>query len=571
MIKTTVFTTLFMLSALLSHHPAHANGHLYWTNVHNGLIQRSEINNPNPELLRENSRGAGFALDAKNGLIYWLNSRSFGGIRRSELDGTDQVILTQFDDTGADKITLDVARGKMYWLANTELKRANLDGSGIEDVVTGLVGTRDLELDLINDHIYFFSFAGGIERVDLLTGANRINILNIPGTSSDIELDIPNNTIYIASTQASIGLRRVDLDGQNLSVMIDDGSVRAIDVAGSQLYYVRNNNSIYQAELDGNNEQLVLTQDFAFNILEFTVDLDANRIYQEINSHSQLLYTDISSGDSTHIMATVGSETHDIAVKPDGTALFIADQDNEAIAITDLNGRNAFYSVTDTRFFGQIRGISYDPINERLYWVDALGGIGNGAIKRINLDGSEPLTLVDNITEPHDITLDVANDRMYWTENVGSSVGNNGMIRGAALDGSTPFDVLTGLNQTIRGIAIDHSAQRLYFTDHGADQILRVDTDGSNLTSIASSVNPHDIVIDTRTNTLYWTANFGGSNNTNMDALIRCSDLDGSNTADFLTGLDNRIRDLHLVYFGESDVIFTNGFETVTSNCLGFR
>ena len=47
-------------------------------------------------------------------------------------------------------IALDVTGGKMYWIDHSanKIQRANLNGSGVEDLVTGLESPNGIELDL---------------------------------------------------------------------------------------------------------------------------------------------------------------------------------------------------------------------------------------------------------------------------------------------------------------------------------------------------------------------------------------------------------------------------------------
>ena len=70
------------------------------------------------------------ACQAHAGTLFWTTS-SGGSIQRAELDGSGfgDVITGQNDLRG---LALDAAGNRVYWLANTDdkLQRANLDGSG---------------------------------------------------------------------------------------------------------------------------------------------------------------------------------------------------------------------------------------------------------------------------------------------------------------------------------------------------------------------------------------------------------------------------------------------------------
>ena len=93
---------------------------------------------------REFSPNVSIVLDEANGHIYWAGAWGGGDtglIQRANLaDGSDARTLVEgfaMDDFTVD-LALDVAGGKMYWGNHSRFKiqRANLDGSGVEDVVT---------------------------------------------------------------------------------------------------------------------------------------------------------------------------------------------------------------------------------------------------------------------------------------------------------------------------------------------------------------------------------------------------------------------------------------------------
>ena len=80
----------------------------------------------------------GLALDVDGGQMYWTELDS-ERIRRANLDGSDVETLV----SGADNaygLALDVDGGQMYWTEADlgRIRRANLDGSDVETLVTSL-------------------------------------------------------------------------------------------------------------------------------------------------------------------------------------------------------------------------------------------------------------------------------------------------------------------------------------------------------------------------------------------------------------------------------------------------
>ena len=129
--------------------------------------------------------------------MYWTewNTES---IRRSDLDGSgiENLVTTGLAAPGG--IALDVAGGKMYWTdwGTDKIQRSNLDGSGVEDLITGLTSPYAIALDVAGGKMYWTdAIADKIQRSnldgsgveDLITG------LDAPG---GIPLDVAGGKMY---------------------------------------------------------------------------------------------------------------------------------------------------------------------------------------------------------------------------------------------------------------------------------------------------------------------------------------------------------------------------------------
>lgn len=138
-----------------------ANGKVYWTDLLTGKIQRANLDGSNVQDIATTGRvpaGGGIALDIAGGKMYWVDVTS-STIWRANLNGSNvqKVVTTSPDDPG--DIALDVAGGKIYWTytefdddtdtyTNGKIQRANLDGSNVQDIVTGLEGPQRLALSI---------------------------------------------------------------------------------------------------------------------------------------------------------------------------------------------------------------------------------------------------------------------------------------------------------------------------------------------------------------------------------------------------------------------------------------
>ncbi len=78
----------------------------------------------------------GAALDLERGKMYWT-SPSTARIRRANLDGTKIEDIVTEGLINPHQIVLDTAAGKIYWTDKftRKVQRANLDGTDVEDIV----------------------------------------------------------------------------------------------------------------------------------------------------------------------------------------------------------------------------------------------------------------------------------------------------------------------------------------------------------------------------------------------------------------------------------------------------
>jgi len=161
----------------------------------------------------------------------------------------------------------------------------------------------------------------------------------------------------------------------------------------------------------------------------------------------------------------------------------------------------------------------------KMYWTD----FHTGKIQRSNLDGSNGEDLVTGLRgSPRGIALDVSSGKMYWTEYDYDT--GTGKIQRSNLDGSNREDLVTGLRGGPYGIALDVSSGKMYWTDFtgtSTGKIQRSNLDGSNVEDLVTIEfsNPRGIALDVGNGKMYWTGT----------GEIQRSNLDGSNVEDLVT------------------------------------
>lgn len=203
--------------------------------------------------------------------------------------------------------------------------------------------------------------------------------------------------------------------------------------------------------------------------------------------------------------------------------------------------------------FGTIRDVVVDPSGGKLYVSTVIAGIGQ--IIQANLNGFSPTPIVTGL--PNTITglaLDTKNGFIYW------ATGSTAVGR-AKLDGTGSVNIITGLNTT-NYIAFDFSTTvppKLYWTEGDIQEIHRMNTDGSEFERYyfgGFSPYPTGMAIDQKARMIFWT---DGTHNNIKRGLIGETDfdnpeeiLDYPDASPGMQGLDID-PDNTMVYFADVD------------------
>lgn len=154
------------------------------------------------------------------GKMYWTDSGT-GKIQRANLDGTrvEDLVTGLGNPVG---LELDPGAGKMYWTGSREgkIQRANLDGTGVEDLVTGLNQPVGVALGLGAGKMYWTHNLGG-----------KIRRANLDGTGVE---DVTPGAFLLPE-----GL--------------------ALDAGAGKMYWIERGGVIQRANLDGTGFETVVT------------------------------------------------------------------------------------------------------------------------------------------------------------------------------------------------------------------------------------------------------------------------------------------------------------------------
>ena len=203
--------------------------------------------------------------DPVAGKMYWADAVA-NRIQRANLDGSGvEDLITGLITPEA--LTLDLGSGKMYWTAQgtVKIQRANLDGSGVEDLVTGLRSLGGLALDPGAGKMYWTDrTTAKIQRANLDGSGMEDLVTTGPERPVGLALDLRGGKMYWTDFVAS-KIQRANLDGSGVEDLVTTGLDRpgglALDPDGGKMYWTDTwTDKIQRANLDGSGvEDLVTT------------------------------------------------------------------------------------------------------------------------------------------------------------------------------------------------------------------------------------------------------------------------------------------------------------------------
>ena len=195
--------------------------------------------------------------------VYWTEKtgENSGTINSANLNGSDVTELVSVRSVPMG-IAVDTAGRKLYWTASSgKIKRANLDGSGRENVVPGGLDTP-MDLALADGNVYWTQGNGSV-RFASLTGQIRSRPIST-GSDTPGSLAISGGKVYwTEKTAASAGtINSANLDGTDVRELTSIRSVPmgiAVDTARSKLYWTASSGKVKQANLNGSGAKNVVS------------------------------------------------------------------------------------------------------------------------------------------------------------------------------------------------------------------------------------------------------------------------------------------------------------------------
>ena len=383
-----------------------------------------------------------FGKDVPPVKIYWADivdwrDISNGKIRRANLDGS-QVEDVITDAGGPDGIVLDASSGKVYWVDRSALKirRANLDGSQIEDLITtGLKTPIEVVLDASGGKMYWIDHSTGKVSRANLDGSQIEDVVTDALYTHGLALDVSGGKMYWGG-MTNGEIRRANLDGsqnEGLITGIKRVAGLTLDVSGGKMYWIDGGSGkVSRANLDGSQIEDLVTG--LNNPRAVALDVSRGKMYWTHEGAKKIQCANLDGSQIEDVVTGAGSPRGialDLAraAQPGGTTPPIdgsVEEDRSAlIALYNATGGDNWTSKTNwlsDRPLGEWFGVS----------TNAQGAVVELSLNANNLDGSisawpplsKPATKLALSSSPLSnlVRLDLSNNQLSGA--IPSALGN---------------------------------------------------------------------------------------------------------------------------------------------------
>ena len=237
---------------------------MYWVNTQRGTLHRligDEVENLVPSVQSATS----LAVDMTRDTLYWTEKTSdrSGKIRRSNLDGSEVKLVKNLTSVPLD-IAVD-ATGTQLYLINAWGKgqRLNRDGSGFApNLITGLTAPKHLILDNVRGKVYWTeetNRSGSIRRANL-DGSGVQLVKNLTSVPRGLAIDTAIDKLLVATAAGQI--QRMNLDGSDAEpdfiTGLDAPGHPTVDLRDGRVYWTEGS-SLRRATFEGADIETLAT------------------------------------------------------------------------------------------------------------------------------------------------------------------------------------------------------------------------------------------------------------------------------------------------------------------------
>uniref|UniRef100_A0A672MHR9 LDL receptor related protein 1 n=1 Tax=Sinocyclocheilus grahami TaxID=75366 RepID=A0A672MHR9_SINGR len=502
------------------------NDTIYWVDMGLSTISRAKRDQTWREDIITNGIGRveGIAVDWIAGNIYWTD-QGFDVIEVARLNGSFRYVVIS---RGLDKpraIAVHPEKGYLFWTEwgqYPRIERSRLDGSNRAVLVNVSISwPNGISIDYQEGWLYWCDArTDKIERIKLETGENREVVLS-SNNMDMFSVSVFESYIYWSDrTHANGSIKRGSKDNATDSVSLRTGigvqlkDIKVFNRARQQGTNICKNNN-------GGCQQLCLYRGNGQRTCACAHGMLAEDGQSCRDYDGYLLYSERTILKSVHL-----SDEYNLnaPIKP------FEDPDHmkSVIALTfDYRGgggkgaNRIFYSdihfgniqqinddgsdrKTVVENVGSVEGLAYHRAWDTLFWTSYT----TSTITRHSVDQSrwgafdrDSVVTMSGDDHPRAFVLDECQNLMFWTNWNEQSPS----IMRAQLSGANVLVIIGSDVRTPNGLAIDHRAEKLYFSDATLDKIERCEYDGSHRYVVLKNEPVHPFGLAVYGDHIFWT------------------------------------------------------------------
>lgn len=305
------------------------------------------------------------------------------------------------------------ARGasKIYWTEWTSIRRANLDGSNVENVILDLAFPDSITLDFQNNKLFW------------------------------IEDDVAE------FKNVKLGYRKImtaNADGSNVEEIIGGYT---IPPEGGGIVKECRAGVCFKAWITPEGQDKVeIDPELLFHPLCLAVDSNREHIYWYDQAYKRIQRANLDGTSVKDILSKVSLSARDIKLDLEREKLYWVRTVNRTIRRMNLDGTEVEDVIL--RWNTTILSIDLDLEARQIYWTSTNRGI----IHRASFNGNNIEEVVTDLKDPENIIVDTHANKLYWSS--WDRKANLYKIQQANLDGSDVTDVVTDLRR-VSGLALD--------------------------------------------------------------------------------------------------------------------
>ncbi|KAM9759324.1 low-density lipoprotein receptor-related protein 1-like isoform 2-T2 [Menidia menidia] len=458
-------------------------GNIYWTDQGFDVIEVARLNGSFRYVVISQGldKPRAITVHPEKGYLFWTEWGQYPRIERSRLDGTQRAILVNVSISWPNGISIDYEEGLLYWCdARTDkIERINLETGENREVVLANNNMDMFSVSVFESYIYWSD----------RTHAN-----------GSIKRGSKDNATDSVSLRTGIGVQLKDIKVFNRARQQGTNVCKDNNGGCQQLCLFRGNGQRTCACAHG-----MLAEDASG-----CRDYDGYLLYSERTilksvhlSDENNLNAPIKPFEDPEHMKNVIALTFDYrgGGGKGANRIFFSDIHFGNIQQISDDGSDRKTVVENV---GSVEGLAYHRGWDMLYWTSYT----TSTISRHTVDQSRwgavdrhTVVTMSGDDHPRAFVLDECQGLMFWTNWNEQSPS----IMRATLNGANVLSIIGTDIRTPNGLAIDHRAEKLYFSDATLDKIERCEYDGSRRYVVLKNEPVHPFGLAVYGDYIFWT------------------------------------------------------------------